>query len=84
MVTARQCTAGCFTTTPSVKQLGARTLLGAPGLTRNKKLLGAPGITTRSKKLLGNPWSHCDMGWRRKIERQLEEQFLNARGRVGR
>ena len=30
--------------------LGARTLLGAPGLTtRNKKLLGAPGRTTRSK-----------------------------------
>ena len=30
--------------------LGARTLLGAPGLaTRNKKLLGAPGIATRSK-----------------------------------
>ena len=29
--------------------LGARTLLGAPGLTtRNKKLLGAPGIVTRS------------------------------------
>ena len=31
--------------------LGARTLLGAPGLTtRNKKLLGAPGIATRSKR----------------------------------
>ena len=30
--------------------IGARTLLGAPGLTtRNKKLLGAPGIATRSK-----------------------------------
>ena len=30
--------------------LGARTLLGAPGLTtRNKKLLGAPGSATRSK-----------------------------------
>ena len=30
--------------------LGARTLLGAPGLTtRNKKLLGAKGIATRSK-----------------------------------
>ena len=30
--------------------LGARTLLGAPGLTiRNKKLLGAPGIATRNK-----------------------------------
>ena len=30
--------------------LGARTLLGAPGLTtRNKKLLGAPGIATKSK-----------------------------------
>ena len=30
--------------------LGARTLLGAPGLTtRSKKLLGAPGIATRSK-----------------------------------
>ena len=30
--------------------LGARTLLGAPGLTtRNKKLLGAFGIATRSK-----------------------------------
>ena len=31
--------------------LGARMLLGAPGLTvtRNKKLLGAPGIATRSK-----------------------------------
>ena len=30
--------------------LGARTLLGAPGIaTRNKKLLGAPGLTTRSK-----------------------------------
>ena len=34
--------------------LGARTLLGAPGIaTRNKKLLGAPGRTTRSKTLLG-------------------------------
>ena len=32
--------------------LGARTLLGAPGLTtRNKKLLGAKGIATRNKKL---------------------------------
>ena len=30
--------------------LGARTLLGAPGLTtRNKKLLGGPGIATRSR-----------------------------------
>ena len=29
--------------------LGARTLLGAPGLTRNKKLLGAPGIATKNK-----------------------------------
>ena len=30
-------------------ELGAKTLLGAPGLTtRNKKLLGAPGRTTRS------------------------------------
>ena len=30
--------------------LGARMLLGAPGLTtRNKKLLGAKGIATRSK-----------------------------------
>ena len=30
--------------------LGARTLLGAPGLTtRRKKLLGAKGIATRSK-----------------------------------
>ena len=30
--------------------LGARTLLGAPGLTTsNKKLLGAKGIATRSK-----------------------------------
>ena len=34
--------------------LGARTLLGAPGIaTRNKKLLGAPALTTRNKKLLG-------------------------------
>ena len=34
--------------------LGARTLLGAPGLTtRSKKLLGAKGIATRNKKLLG-------------------------------
>ena len=44
----------------SLLVLGARTLLGAPGLTtRNKKLLGArtllraPGLTTRNKKLLG-------------------------------
>ena len=30
--------------------LGARTLLGAPGIaTSSKKLLGAPGLTTRSK-----------------------------------
>ena len=30
--------------------LGARTLLGAPGLTtRSKTLLGSPGIATRSK-----------------------------------
>ena len=36
--------------------LGARTLLGAPGLTtRSKKLLRAKGIATRSKKLLGAP-----------------------------
>ena len=52
---------------PSIKALlalllGARTLLGAPGIatrsilaTSNKKLLGAPGLTTRSKKLLGAP-----------------------------
>ena len=33
------------------KVLGARTLLGAPGIaTRSKKLLVAPGLTTRSKK----------------------------------
>ena len=33
-----------------LKGLGARTLLGAPGIaTRNKKLLRAPGLTTRSK-----------------------------------
>ena len=47
--------------------LGARTLLGAPGLTtrnnkllEDKKLLGAPGHTTRHKKLLEdkkNCWS---------------------------
>ena len=37
-------------------QIGARTLLGAPGHTsRNKKLLRAPGLTTRNKKLLGAP-----------------------------
>ena len=37
----------------SIQLLGARTLLGAPGIaTRSKKLLGAPGRTTRSKKLL--------------------------------
>ena len=36
--------------------LGARMLLGAPGLTTsNKKLLGAPGSTTSNKKLLGAP-----------------------------
>ena len=34
--------------------LGARTLLGAPGLTtRSKKLLGAKGIATRSKVATG-------------------------------
>ena len=34
--------------------VGARTLLGAPGLTTsNKKLLGAPGIATRSKDARG-------------------------------
>ena len=27
-------------------------LLGAPGLTRSKKLLGAPGIATRSDRTL--------------------------------
>ena len=32
---------------------GARTLLGAPGLTSNKKLLGTKGIATSNKKLLG-------------------------------
>ena len=36
--------------------LGARTLLGAPGLTtRNKKLLGAHVLTTRARTLLGTP-----------------------------
>ena len=45
--------------------LGARTLLGAPGLTTSNKkllsllgarmLLGAPGLTTSNKKLLGAP-----------------------------
>ena len=35
---------------PMDLHLGARTLLGAPGIaTRNKKLLGAKGIATRSK-----------------------------------
>ena len=29
--------------------VGARTLLGAPGLTTRSKKLGAPGIATRSK-----------------------------------
>ena len=39
----------------SLKLLGARTLLGAPGLTpSNKKLLGAPGIATRSNKASSN------------------------------
>ena len=38
---------------PPLEHLGARTLLGAPGLTtRSKKLLGAKGIATRSKKQL--------------------------------
>ena len=50
--------------------LGARTLLGAPGLTtrskdatrgswhptKNKKLLGAPGLTTRSKDATRGSW----------------------------
>ena len=37
----------------SKQLLGARTVLGPPGLaTRSKKLLGAPGLTPRSKKLL--------------------------------
>ena len=36
--------------------LGARTLLGAPGLTTNKKLLGAPGIATTGARTL--------VGWR--------------------
>ena len=46
----------CHTNAPSLQDalcftiLGARTLLGAPGLTtRSKKLLGAKGIATRSK-----------------------------------
>ena len=35
---------------------GARTLLGAPGLTtRNNKLLGAPGIATRNKDATSDP-----------------------------
>ena len=38
---------------------GARTLLGAPGLTRNKKLLGAPGLTTRSKDPTAAPRLMC-------------------------
>ena len=34
----------------ATRRLGARTLLGAPGIaTRNKKLLGAKGIAIRSK-----------------------------------
>ena len=37
--------------------LGARTLLGAPGLTtRSKKLLGAPGIAARSKDTTRGSW----------------------------
>ena len=37
--------------------LGARTLLGAPGIaTSNKKLLGAPGLTTRSKDATSGSW----------------------------
>ena len=42
--------------------LGAKTLLGAPGLTtRSKKLLGAPGIATRM--LLG--WRVSSLHWTR-------------------
>ena len=33
-----------------------RTLLGASGLTSNKKLLGAPGIATRSKDATSGSW----------------------------
>ena len=33
--------------------LGARTLLGASGLTRNKKLLGTKGIALEARTLLG-------------------------------
>ena len=40
--------------------LGARTLLGAPGLTTsNKTLLGAPGIATRSKDATRGSWPYC-------------------------
>ena len=39
--------------------LGARTLLGAPGLTtRNNKLLGAKGIATRSKDATRGSWPY--------------------------
>ena len=41
------------------EQLGARTLLGAPGFTtRSKKLLGAPGIATRSKDATRGSWPY--------------------------
>ena len=36
--------------------LGARTLLGAPGLTRSKKLLGTKGATARSKDATRGSW----------------------------
>ena len=40
-------------------QLGARTLLGAPGrTTKNKKLLGAKGIATRSKDATRGSWPY--------------------------
>ena len=47
-----------------IPPLGARTLLGAPGIaTRNKKLLGAPGLTTRNKDVEGS--TRCLAGYGR-------------------
>ena len=71
---------------------GAKTLLGAPGLTtRNKKLLGAPGIATRSKDATRGSYGKCKAPvshfevWRIRIEETcggaaLHLEFLHSLG----
>ena len=68
-----------------IPRIGARTLLGAPGLTTrsilttsNKTLLGAPGIATRSDRTLLRSRSICSIIGPVSVEAETAVQVMKA------